>query len=78
MAYQPHELSNLNLVNKYFSKLPGDDISRRYFAGEKYVSSLVNRARIVLATDSYLSELTNFYPYQPLVSRTRELYEERK
>ena len=76
MTYQPHELSNLSLAGKYFSKLTSDDVSKRFYSGEKYVSSLTNRLKFLLATDSILAELHKFYPYQPLVKRTYEYYQE--
>lgn len=77
MTYQPHELSNLSLAGKYFSKLSSDDVSKRFYSGEKYVSSLTNRLKFLLATDSILAELNNFYPYQPVVKKTYEYYQER-
>lgn len=74
MAYQPHELSNLSLAGKYLNQLPSDDISRRFFSGEKYVPSFTNRLKFIFANDSILSELVKFYPYQPLVKGTYDLY----
>lgn len=70
MTYQPHDFSNLSLAGKYLNTLTTDDISRRYFSGDKYVSSLASRLKFFLFTDSVLSELNRFYPYQPLVKRT--------
>lgn len=78
MTYQPHELSNLSLAGKYFSKLSSDDVSKRYYSGEKYVSNFTSRLKLLLATDSILAELHNFYPYQPLVKRTYEYYQEQR
>lgn len=75
MTYQPHELSNLSLAGKYFSQLSSDDISKRYFSGEKYTAGFTNRIKFLLATDSVLSELSKFYPYQPVVQKTYELYQ---
>lgn len=77
MTYQPHELSNLSLAGQYFSKLSSDDVSKRFYSGEKYVSNLTNRLKFLLATDSILAELNKFYPYQPLVKRTYEYYQEK-
>lgn len=77
MTYQPHELSNLSLAGQYFSKLSSDDISKRFYSGEKYASNLTNRLKFLLATDSILAELSKFYPYQPLVKRTYEYYQEK-
>lgn len=74
MAYQPHELSNLNLAGKYLSYLPSDDVSKRYFAGERYVSNITSRIKLLFAADSFLGELNNFYPYQPVVTDTYKLY----
>lgn len=78
MTYQPHALSNLGLAGKYFEKLPSDDISRRYFNGEKYESSLASKLKILFAADSLLAELNKFYPYQPVIKATYDLYLERK
>lgn len=78
MTYQPHVLSNIGFAGKYFEKLPSDDISRRYFNGEKYESSLASKLKFLFATDSVLSELNKFYPYQPVVKATYDLYKERK
>jgi hypothetical protein len=78
MTYQPHVLSNLGFAGKYFEKLPSDDISRRYFNGEKYESSLASKVKILFAVDSVLAELNKFYPYQPVIKATYDLYRERK
>ena len=78
MTYQPHELSNLKLALNYFESLPSDDVSRRYAAGEKYVSSWYSRLKFFFSIDSVLSELQRFYPYQPIVKRTCEMYKETK
>jgi hypothetical protein len=75
MTYQPHELSNLSLAGKYFNQLSSDDISKRYFSGEQYASTFTGRLKYLLATDSVLAELHKFYPYQPLVKRTYEIYQ---
>ena len=78
MTSQPHELSNLFLAGKYFESLPSDDVSRRFAAGEKYVSNWYNRLKIFFSIDSTLSELNRFYPYQPIVKRTYEMYQEKR
>ncbi len=78
MTYQAHEFSNLGLAGKYFNQLNSDDISRRYYAGEKYSSNFLSKLKFLYATDSILSELYKFYPYQPLVKRTWEDYNEKK
>jgi hypothetical protein len=70
MTYQPHELSNLSLAGKYFNQLSSDDVSKRYYSGERYVSGLFTRIKLLFATDSSLAELDKFYPYQPLVKKT--------
>ena len=75
MSYQPHELSNQGFAGKYLSHLPSDDISKRYYAGEKYVSNLTSRVRLLFAADSVLGELNKFYPYQPVVDGTYKLYQ---
>jgi hypothetical protein len=75
MTYQPHELSNLNLAGKYYSQLSSDDISKRYYSGEKYDSGFVSRLRLLFGIDSVLAELSNFYPYQPVVQGTYKLYQ---
>lgn len=75
MTYQPHELSNLGLAGKYFNQLSSDDISKRYYSGEKYTSGFVARLRLLLGTDSVLAELSKFYPYQPVVQGTYKLYQ---
>lgn len=78
MTSPPHELNNLQLVLKYFESLPADDISRRYAAGEKYVSSFYTRFKLFFSQDSVLSELNKFYPYQPIVERTYEMFKEER
>jgi hypothetical protein len=78
MTHQPHELSNLKLAFNYFESLPSDDVSRRYVAGERYASGWFNRLRFFFSVDSVLSELNKFYPYQPIVKRTYELFKEKK
>jgi hypothetical protein len=75
MTYQPHELSNLGLAGKYFSQLSSDDISKRYYSGERYAPGLAARVRLWLGTDSVLAELSKFYPYQPVVQKTYQLYQ---
>lgn len=70
MTHPPHELSNLGVVRHYFNRLSTDDISRKYYAGEKYASSWANRLKFFFFTDSTLSELNHFYPYQPIVKRS--------
>jgi len=70
MTHQPHELSNLWLFKNYFDRLSADDISRKFYAGEKYVSTIANRLKFFFFTDSTLAELNHFYPYQPIVNRT--------
>ena len=77
MTHQPHLFSNLFLAGQYFEKLPADDISRRYFAGEQYSTSWANRVKMLFATDSVLTELNRFYPHQPIVKRTYEVYQEK-
>ena len=62
---------------KYFNTLSSDDISRRYFNGEKYESTMLSRLRMFFSTDSILADLNKFYPYQPMVKRTVEWYEEK-
>jgi len=74
---QPHELSNLRFASEYFDSLPSDDISRRYAAGEKYATSWYNRVKFLFSIDSHLSELTRFYPYQPTIKKTYEMYQEK-
>jgi hypothetical protein len=74
MTYQPHELSNLGLAGKHFNQLSSDDISKRYYSGEKYAASFIDRIKILFATDSILAELNKFYPYQPIVQKTYEIY----
>lgn len=78
MTHQPHELSNLKIALGYFESLPVDDLSRRYAAGEKFSSGIVNRLKFFFSIDSVLSELNKFYPYQPIVKRTYEIYQEKK
>jgi hypothetical protein len=78
MTHQPHVLSNLGLAKKYLDQLPSDDISRRYLAGESYQPSWTSRLKFFLSTDSILSELNSFYPHQPIVKRTYEMYQEQK
>jgi len=77
MTHVPHDLNNLSLAKQYFDRLSADDLSRRYFSGEKYIPSFTNRLKFLLFTDSVLSELTRFYPYQPIVKRSYEVYKER-
>ena len=74
MSLQVHELANLRLVEKYFEKLPSDDLSRRYYSGEKYVSSFMSRTRLWFNTWSVYDELHNFYPHHPLITATRDAY----
>ena len=74
MSLQVHELANLRLAEKYFEQLPLDDLSRRYYNGEKYVTSLPNRIKFWLSTRSTYDELIRFYPHQPLVKATRDAY----
>ena len=74
MSLQVHELANLRLVEKYFEQLPSDDLSRRYYNGEKYETSLANRIMLLFSTRSIYDELHRFYPYQPLVKATRDAY----
>lgn len=75
MAYQPHELSNLSLAGKYFSQLSSDDISKRYYSGEKYTGGFTNRIKFLFAADSILAELNKFYAYQPVVTGTYQIYQ---
>ena len=63
MTHQPHVLSNLNLAQKYFDSLPSDDVSRRYFSGEKFSSGWANKVKFFFSVDSILGELNRFYPY---------------
>ena len=77
MAHQPHALSNLNIAQKYFDSLPSDDLSRKYYAGERFASGLVSRIKFFFSIDSYLGELNRFYPYQPVVNQTQKLYKEK-
>ncbi len=78
MAHPPHELSNLRIAENYFNTLAADDVSRRYKAGEKYVSTWYNRVKFLTSIDSVLGELNRFYPYQQNVQRTYELFQEKK
>ena len=70
MTQQRHDLSNINVAYTYLERLSSDDVSRRYAAGEKYASSVLNRLKLIFGIDSTLSELNNFYPYQPIVKGT--------
>lgn len=70
MSYVPHDLSNLKSPEQYLNKLPLDDISKKYFSGEKYESTFTNRLKIIFATGSILSELKKFYPYHPIINKT--------
>jgi hypothetical protein len=63
MTYQAHEISNIFAVEKYFNKLSADDVSRRYFNGEKYQSSFLTQLHLLFSANSILSELRSFYPY---------------
>jgi hypothetical protein len=63
MTYQPHELANLFFVEKYFNQLSTDDISRRFFNGEKYQSTFLSRLTLFFSAHSVISELRRFYPY---------------
>lgn len=78
MTHQPHSLSNLNFALKYFETLPADDVSRRYAAGEKYASGWASRLKFFFSIDSILGELNRFYPYQPVVNKTHEMYKEKR
>lgn len=78
MTSPSHDLNNLQLVLKYFESLPADDVSRRYASGEKYVSSFYGRLKLFFSLDSTLSELNKFYPYQPIVQRTYEMFKEER
>lgn len=78
MTSPSHEIANLRLVQKYFESLPSDDISRRYAAGEKYQGTFLSRFKLFFSLDSTLSELNKFYPYQPIVERTYEMFKEER
>lgn len=78
MTHQPHNLSNIGLALTYLETLPSDDVSRRFKDGEKYDSSWFNRVKTLLAIESTLHELSQFYPYQPIVKRTCEVYYEQR
>lgn len=67
MASPTHPLGAPNIMEKYFNTLPANDISRRYYAGEKYESTFFNRIGLFFSVNSTLKELTNFYPYSPVV-----------
>lgn len=73
-----HVLDDQGLAGEYFKTLSSGDASKRYFNGEKYQSTLLNRVRLFLTVEDTLKELKQFYPYQELVTKSIDLYQEKK
>jgi hypothetical protein len=72
-----HPSHNLNIPQNYLSQLSPDNVSNRYRTSEKAVKvGLWERIKIFVNPGGYYKELSNFYPYHPVIKASKEILEE--